>query len=155
MTDGGLVLPSFGMDEAAIWSALKEIDPDLILVKPGAVFASRPGREQFGYRVYRKAGSDREPEFVCFWGDDYGNPYPDLSSGLIDRVKMLDKNTRGRQLDDLARDEIRRQQAAGRAQDAIEGAVDTWVPKHGRPILPRSQSLRRARDKRRAQGEKI
>jgi hypothetical protein len=35
-----------------------------------------------------------------------------------------------------------------------EALADDWNPKHGRPVLPRGQSLRLARDKRRAKGEK-
>ena len=83
-----------------------------------------------------------------------GEPYP-LSSGILDLVDRLDRNTRhghvGEDEINAARDrELERQKARDR-----EAIVDDHLFKHGRPLLPRSQSLRMARDKQRAKGRKV
>lgn len=153
-TESGLVLPSQGSDEAAVRRALKEHDPELVLLPPGVDVAGRPAPERVGYRVYRRSGGDRPLDFVCFWGNDQFDPYP-LSSSLIDRVKELDRNTASLHLDELARDEIRRQEIAATSARDQEALAADWATPHGRPVLHRSQSLRLARDKQRAKGKKV
>jgi hypothetical protein len=105
------------------------------------------------WRVVRESGPDRPPETVAVWQSESGEPYP-LSSGLLDLVDRLDRNSRHRHVDD---DEFERQRKAARDRQLErdnEALRDDWNPRHGRPLLPRSQSLRMARDKRRAKGEK-
>lgn len=87
-TDGGLYVPE-GAHEAAVMRALREHDDDLRLVPQDS--------DHFGrrvYKVFRYAGSERPAEFLLFWGDEHGNPFP-LSSSLVDAVKQLDRNMRG------------------------------------------------------------
>jgi hypothetical protein len=154
-SDSGLVLPITGADEASVITELKKIDPDLILFVPGMEISGEPAVNRWGWRVYRKRGGDQPPEFVCAWMDKWGNLHNELSHGLVDEVRRLDKNTRGRQLDEVVREELRRQEFERDQEARGEGIADNWVRKHGTPVLPRSQSLRMSRDKRRAQGEKV
>lgn len=142
-TDSGLLVahdaPS---DERAVARQLRDYDPDLRLVPQGFV-----GR-QIAYKVYRYAGSERPAEFLCFWGDAAtGEPYP-LSSGLLEKVKSLDKNSRAEYVS-VEEEEARRKERSQReAQQDMEDAADDWRRNEGRSaVLPRSQSLRRARSR--------
>ena len=137
------------MDGAAVERALKQLDPDLSLQgwpsqSLGCIL----------WKVVRYAGPDRPPETVCVWQSDRGEPYP-LSSGILDMVRQLDKNTRATYLSDTARDRLRAEELAKDKQRDSEDLADDWTAKHGRPVLPRSQSLRLARDKQRARGKKV
>lgn len=146
--DSGLILSEQGMDGAAIGRALRKRDPLLSLQgwpsnTHGCII----------WKVVRYAGPDRPPDTVCVWQSDRGEPYP-LSSGILDLVDQLDKNTRSTYASEDERNaqlEAERRKATERANEAIR---DDTTFKHGRPVLPRSQSLRMARDKRRARGEK-
>jgi hypothetical protein len=144
---GGLVLAELGMDGAALERELRRRDPLLSL-------QGWPSLEHrcILWRVVREAG-ERGPETVCVWQSESGEPYP-LSSGLLDLVDRLDRNTRS----DYARDDernARRRDALVRQQERDnEALAQDWTPRHGRPVLPRSQALRMSRDKRRAKGEK-
>lgn len=148
-TDSGLVVAEQAMDEAAVRRALKEWDPDLRLVPQAS--------EKLGttlWKVMRTTGSDRPAEFVCAWQSDRGEPYP-LSMRILDLVKQLDKNTRSSYQSVEERDARRRAELERETQQRNEDLADDWTPKHGRPVLPRSQSLRMSRDRRRARGEKV
>lgn len=150
---GGLLVAEHGADAVSVERALKDHDRSLLLIPPGVQFADRPQRN--GWRVYRKAGGDRPPEFLCFWGDDHANPYP-LSHGLVDLVKQMDRNTRARYLDDIAANAIRQAEIDKRVERDNEALKDDYLPMEGRsPVLHRGQGLRRSRDKRRARGEKV
>ena len=94
----------------------------------------------------------RHGETVCAWVDEQMRPLP-LSWRLLDEVRLLDRNQRGVHLDEDARETIRLAERAKQQARDDEALADDWTPKHGRPVLPRSQSLRMARDKRRAKGE--
>jgi len=148
--DSGLVLAEFGQDEAAISKALRQHDPDLRLVPRHS--------EKFGkryYAVYRYAGSDRPAEFVCAWTTDAGEPLP-LSSRLLDLVQKLDRNTRGEYEDENARERKRREQLERQLAADTQDLIDDWKARDGRSaLLPRGVSLRMARDKRRARGERV
>ena len=87
-TQGGLLVPE-GAHEQAVRDALKQHDSDLRLVPQDS--------DAYGkriYKVYRWRGPDRDAEFVLFWADQYGEPYP-LSMSIVDAVQLLDRNTRG------------------------------------------------------------
>lgn len=153
-TESGLVFPESGVDEAAIRRALRDHDDQLRLIPPGVDMAGRPQPERVGYRVARLTGGDRPLEFLCFWGNDMGDPYP-LSHAIVDMVKQLDRNTGSAYMDDVVRNELARQVKEKDWARDTEALADDWAFKHGRPVLPRGQSLRRARDKRRARGENV
>ena len=95
-TQNGLLVPE-GAHEEAVRDALQRHDSELRLVP---VDSDSYGRRV--YKVYRWRGPDRESEFVLFWGDQYGEPYP-LSMSIVDAVQQLDLNTRGRVEDSDAR----------------------------------------------------
>jgi hypothetical protein len=145
--ESGLVLAEHGMDGAALERELRKRDPLLALqgylsLEHGAVV----------WRVVREAG-EHGPETVCVWQSASGEPYP-LSSGLLDLVDRLDRNTRAVY---AGEDELERARKIARDRQIErdnEALADDWQFKHGRPVLPRSRSLRMARDRRRAKGEK-
>jgi len=94
----------------------------------------------------------RHGETVYSWVDEQMRPLP-LSWRMLDEVRQLDKNQRGGYLDEDAREALRLVERDKQVERDNEALADDWTPKHGRPVLPRSQSLRMARDKRRAKGE--
>jgi hypothetical protein len=84
-----------------------------------------------------------------------GDPYP-LSSGLVEKVKEMDRNSRARHLDDVAANAIRQAEIDRKLERDSEALRSDYLPLEGRsPVLHRGESLRRARDKRRARGEKV
>jgi hypothetical protein len=146
----GLVVAELGMDGGAIELELKRRDPLLALqgwasVEWGCIL----------WRVVRDVGADRPPETVLVWMNPRsGEPYP-LSSGLLDELDRHDRNNTRRDYKDTDRLNVEREARVVRQQERDNEALrDDWLMKHGRPVLPRSQSLRMARDKRRAKGEK-
>ena len=145
---GGLVVSEYGADQATIERELKKRDPLLSL-------QGWPSQthQTILWKVVRFSGGDRPPETVCVWQSDRGEPYP-LSSGLLNLVDRLDRNSRSQHVGEDDRNaELERQRQ--RANElANEGIIDNTTFKHGRPVLPRSQSLRMSRDKARARGEK-
>lgn len=141
------------MDEAAVRSALKEIHPDLLLIPPGATFSSRPEQERRGYRVYQRVSADMEPVFILAWIDEGTREPLPLSSGIVEAARRADKNTRGRQLDEAARNAIRDTELEKQKQRMAEGIADNWVPKHGRPVTPKSRALQLARMRGRQNGK--
>lgn len=142
-TDGGLVVPT-GAHEAAVQAALKQHDPDLRLVPQDS--------DHFGrtiYKVYRYAGSERPAEFLLYWGDKDG-AYP-LSMGIVDAVRRLDRNMRGFDPTDadVHNAELRGERERTSRADGAELAHEFQKRIDGTFVaaLPRSQSLRRARDR--------
>jgi hypothetical protein len=144
---GGLVVAELGMDGASLERELRKRDPLLSLQGWPSLEHGR-----IVWRVVREAG-ERGPETVCVWQTEGGEPLP-LSSGLLDLVDRLDRNSRHRHRDEDELNESRRLELAKQQQRDNEGIADNWNPSHGRTVLPRSVSLRMARDKRRAKGEK-
>lgn len=119
-------------DEKAVARQLRDYDPDLRLVPQGVV-----GR-QIAYKVYRYAGSDRPAEFICFWGDAaIGEPYP-LSSGLLDRVRELDRNSRARYASAEELNEKRRAELERHRDSLSEDVYDDLKRMPGRlAVIPR------------------
>lgn len=148
--DSGLIVAQdVGGDHASLERELRRRDPELSL-------QGWPSQTHdcIVWKVVRYAGPDRPPDTVCVWMSERGEPYP-LSSGLLDMVDRLDRNTRARYRgeDDLnAERERERRKQLDRDN---EGIHENTTFKHGRPVLPRSQSLRISRDKQRAKGKKV
>jgi hypothetical protein len=145
---GGLLVAELGMDGTSLERELRKRDPLLSLQGwPSATHGC------ILWRVVREAGPDRPPETVAVWQSESGEPYP-LSSGLLDLVDRLDRNSRHshRGEDELERQ--RRAEVARQLERDNEALRDDWNFRHGRPVLHRSVSLRMARDKARARGEK-
>lgn len=137
----------YASDERAVARALREYDDELRLVP-------QPTSQGLAYQVRRWCGGDRPSEFLFFWADQYGNALP-LSMRLLDHVKEHDRNTQSRRLDADARNALKQAAEDKGWSDDIEALASDWAAKHGRPVLPRSQSLRMSRDKQRARGEKV
>lgn len=148
-TPGGLEVASHGADEASVARALKDHDPDLRLV----LQPLDDGILIYEVRLFR--GYDRPSEHVLSWMSDRGEPWP-LTMQIVEHVKHLDRNSRQPYLSPEERDAEKRRCEAKDWEDSVEAIVDDWKEREGRSAcLPRSQSLRMARDKARARGEKI
>ena len=135
-----------GADEKYVARALREYDPALRLI-PGLPRAGIP------YKVYAYRG-DQPAVFICAW-EENGKALP-LSTRLLEMVKQQDRTTRSPAPDaDVL--EARRRERLAKDEDAMaQDLIDDWRGREGRSaMLPRSQSLRRARDKARARGEKV
>lgn len=128
-TESGLLVPDQAAgDEKAIARLLREYDADLRLVPQAG-----------GYRVYRYAGSNRPSEFILYWGDNQGNPYP-LSSRILDEVRKLDRNSRTPYLSVDALDEQRKAKQEKDIDDATKDLSDDWKSIHGR--IPHMAGMR-------------
>lgn len=132
-TDSGLVLAERSADEAAISRALAEIDPELVLVRQ-----IDPVFNRWSWRV--NCVSPRgQYDLVCVWEDENREPLP-LSSALVEKVKMLRRDSRAAYVDSEARNEIRRQEIAKQEERDLEASISDLEPRarSGRlPILPR------------------
>ena len=148
-SNSGLLIASEGADPAGVGALLRRHDPDLRLVP-----RFHEERDCVVWAVYRYRGRERPSEFVCFWQTDDGVPLP-LSSSLLDLVQRLDKTTSAPPPDPDETNRKLRERIAKDARADAEAIVEDWLMPHGRPVLPRSQSLRRARDKQRARGKKV
>jgi len=145
----GIVTAESGMDASSVERALKKRDPLLSLQG----WPSETHRTIL-WKVVREGGSGRPPDTVCVWQSDRGEPYP-LSSALLDLVDKLDRNSRTVYLTDDQRNDLRHRELARKMELDNEAIRDDTTFKHGRPVLPRSQSLRMSRDKQRNRGEKV
>ena len=147
--ESGLVLAEHSPDVADLERELRRRDPLLSLQGWPSTAHGR-----ILWRVVRDAGPDRDPETVYVWQNDLtGEPYP-LSSGILDGLDRHDRNNTRRDYKD--EDQLERERQADRVkqqQRDDEALADDWIPKHGRPVLPRGVWLRMSRDKRRAKGE--
>lgn len=147
-SDSGLILAREEMGGSTLERALKQIDPDLALQG----WPQRDGPPL--WKVVRYCGPDRPPETIASWVDDRGNPLP-LTEGLLDVVRRLDRNTRAEYVDPDEKNRRLKELVERDWELDTEAAREDWNPKHGRPVLPRSQSLRMSRDKQRARGKKV
>lgn len=147
--DSGLTVAEHGSDAVAVQRALQEHDRDLRLIPQESDHYGR-----IVYKVARLTGGDRPVQWVMSWRTRDGEALP-LSMRLVDKVKELDLNSRAPKDDP---DDLNAQVRAERERDLdreMENLSEDWQRKHGQPILHRSQSLRLARDKRRARGENV
>jgi hypothetical protein len=145
VTQGGLILAQETMDGAALEAALKSRDPDLRLQAwPTDTFGT------YIWKVVRMVGEDRPPETICCWMRD-GKPLP-LSSGLLDLVDSLDRNTRGEHVDADELNRRRREDVDRHKQAAYEDLAADWNPTRGRPIPHKGPALARGRRAMREKG---
>lgn len=149
--DTGLILQEYGQDHASLERELKKRDRDLSL-------QGWPSQTHgcILWKVVRYAGPDRPLDTVAVWQSDRGEPFP-LSSGILDLVDRLDKNSRHHYADEDERNEGRRREREkqnARDREALLSDYKTVMGPGHAGLLPRGQSLRRARDKRRNRGEK-
>lgn len=147
-TESGLVRAEHGADEAAVAAALKQHDADLRLIR-----GFDPDRQCWVWKVYRYYGPERDAEFLLTWRDEStGEPRP-LSMNLLDEVQRHDKNLRGDLVDSAVHNEKLKAERRADYLSEAEEIVKEFGPKmDGKklPVIHRSQSLRRSRDKERA-----
>ena len=103
-------------------------------------------------------GGDQPPVTLIEWRDPAtGAPIPELSSGVLTRVQRMHRSAEAFSREMRARNE-QLEKARDRDRDAAyEDMARDMLPRiEGRvsAVLPRSQALRRSRDRRRARGEK-
>lgn len=136
LESGILVAQETGGGYPEIRAALKRHDQNLELGQVNGVWKV----------YYRFGGESHQVEFLTDWRDPDGTPR-ELSMGLVDQVRGQDRNSRTKR---ATADELNVQREKNLAKEKerrIEGLIDDTTFKHGRPVLPRSQSLRRARSK--------
>ena len=150
-TESGLLVAENRGSREAVAEALRDWDRDLRLVP-----AIDEEHGKVLWKVYAYRGSERAAVLVTAWQDAHGVPLP-LSMSLVDRVKQQDKNSRAPRADEDAHNAklttSRRHAQTEMARD-IGTDMEPRLMGRTRTILPRSTSLRMARDKRRARGEK-
>lgn len=147
-SESGLILARETSDAPALERALKQIDRDLSL--QGWPRVDGPTL----WKVVRYCGPDRPPETIASWINDQGDPMP-LTEGLLDLVRRLDRNSRGDYVDPDEKNRRLKDLLDKEWDRDAEAIQQDWLMPHGRPVLPRSQSLRRSRDKQRAKGKKV
>jgi hypothetical protein len=143
----GLVVAEYSADESAVAAALKHHDPELELIRQMDAETMR-----WAWSVNRRAPDGSFELVVCWRKNGYGEPLP-LSMSLVDEVQKHDRNTRGTpgNVDEVDR-RVRAEHRKDYMRDA-EAIVKEFGPKLDEKKmapLPRSQSLRMARDRVRA-----
>lgn len=141
-SDSGLLVAEQGAsDERAVARLLKDHDPDLRLVP-------RLAGGQHAWSVYRYAGPDRPAEFLCFWGNDQGEPFP-LSTRIVDMVRALDKNSRVEHKTSDERNQELVDEKKKRDDETVESLKQDHLASVGRsPAFHRGIHLRRDRETR-------
>lgn len=147
----GLVVATESADEAAVDRELKQLDQGLFLARE----VDRR-REAYVWRVFHWAGDDHPARWCCDWRDDYGRPLP-LSMNLVEKVKDIEGRRAKLENIERANAAIGERVDAEMQEVAEEAARD--VARHSTAghaaLLPRSQSLRRARERHRAKGGRL
>lgn len=127
--ESGLVAVQQGGDWAAIQAALKRHDRNLEL---GAVPDPRFGGKPCWKVYYRHGGESQQVQFLCDWRDPDGTPR-ELSSGLVDKVMVQDRNTRERL---PSAEELERKRVADLAEhreEQMAALADDWLDADGNP----------------------
>ena len=99
------------------------------------------------------------PMTVLEWRDEAGRPL-DLSWGIVERMRRMVAQGDARKLgEEVARRnhemiERKRQESRAASREIVEDMLPSVLGKRS-VVLPRGVGLRRARDKRRARGEKL
>jgi len=148
---GGLYVVETAPPRNSILRALKQIDDRLFLEKQ----VSTDGRHVWCVVVDL---GDRPPVTILEYRDDDGVPIPEPTDSLVWRIAQMDRD--GGRLhkrvlqanEDLkaARARKAREETAELARDIVPRISDTRSV-----LLPRGVDLRRARDRKRAQGYRI
>ena len=133
-----------------ILRALKQIDDRLFLERQITIDG------QAVWCVVVDVGSGEPPMTIIEWRDSDGHPIHQLSSGIIDRVARMERDS-GRLSATIVKKNAARLEAKKRDTNAHWADLGTEFEKRLSPgysaVLHRSQSLRMARDKKRNRGE--
>lgn len=148
----GLYVVEYAADFDSIDRALRrEIDDRLFLSKE---FDRR--YDDFVYVVLCEVAGDHPPVCVTEWREETGRPLP-LSSGILERVRSQRARGGVAAIEAFAANEAmqeRNRREADEAMDEIGEDVGARISEKRSAVLHRGVGLRRARDKRRARGEK-
>lgn len=151
---GGLAVAFNPADKREVQRALQRLDRDLFLDQE--VEPNGPRGAYVYFVVKHWIGSGAPPVPVLEWRDWRG-PWP-LSMGIVEQVKRREGALAGSFDRIIEANQKKRQQAVDATGDGVEEvARDGYRSARGtRSVnLPRSQSLRMARDKQRAKGRKV
>jgi hypothetical protein len=130
-TESGLVLVEQTRDEAGLRRALKQIDPQLRLLRPEIVF---PGTATGYWRVVCQWSYDQPAEPVLTWMDANRNPM-ELTARILDEVNRHQKGGRGY---GKTSDERNAEIAASAKRDRSE--VREAIEHEYRPFLDRGRT---------------
>lgn len=154
-TRAGIVVAERHGSERGVWDALVAHDPDLILTwEP-----DRHGRKV--WRVMRYVSDSLPADFVCEWRDPKTGEPLELSYGLVEKLKGMDRNGRGgyvdpdehnRRIDELA-DRENREIVEEASRDFIR-ANTKGLGHFSGPVKP-SRALQLARARGRATGRSV
>jgi hypothetical protein len=150
---GALTVVQQVRDTSWIQKELKALDDRLFLEKQLTF-----GNEEV-WCVVCQVGGDVPPVTILEWRDPQtGRPIPELSSGLVERVARMERDA-GRLNDKVLKANAAKLEADRRdSYDKYREIALDVVPHMSAlrsSLLPRSQSLRMARDKQRNMGRRI
>lgn len=149
---GALTVVETAHDANWIVRELKQIDDRLFLEKQMTI-----ANEEV-WCVVVDLGLQHPPITILEWRDESGNPIPHLASGIVERIRKMDRDRdNGRVIDRVIkanRDMIERRNHE-RQEWYREVATEMEARNHRSALLPRGQYLRIARDRERARGKKI
>lgn len=149
-TSSGLIVAEQSQDFDSVALELRRYRPDLRLVPTGM-----DRNQRIIYQVYAERGD--HPAIPVFHGmtENLEEALP-LSSRFLHEVRKLDLNTRGGPSDpDVANAKLVARRNADAREELLEIGRENDKRSKREACLPRSQSLRRSRDKRRARGENV
>lgn len=130
--------------------ALREIDPRLFTERQVAFDGS------VVWCVVTEMAGDHPPLTILEWRDENDKPISDLASGIVDRVRAMERDPIVLAKKLRARNEARRKSIDKARDEAYEDMAHDMIPSiEGRrsAVLPRSQALRMSRDRMRARGD--
>jgi hypothetical protein len=149
---GALYVVEGAKDKNEIQRELKKIDPRLFLEKQITF------EQEAVWCVVVDVGSGEPPMTILEFRDEIGKPIPDLSYRIVESMQKMERD--GERLAAKVikqnRAKIDRARADARAHwEEIGKDFEKRMSPTRSAVLPRSQALRRSRDKRRNKGEKI
>lgn len=148
---GALYVVESRSDRSDIERALRQIDRGLFLEKQVTL------EGEIVWCVVAEVFGDHPPLTIFEWRDESGRPISELAMGIVDRVNRLERDPVVLAKRLRERNEALKRERDRRRDEAYETMAREMVPSiQGRrsAVLHRSQALRMARDRRRAQGDK-
>ena len=150
LADHGVLTAAYmGADEKTIQAELTRLDP-LLFLDPEV----EPGRFVY-WTVKQHVGSGHPPVCVLEWRDR-DKPWP-LTHAIVEHVRRREGAIATAYVEAAAANELKRQKTIEKVGDeAYDVALDAKkAAGKTSAVLPRSQGLRRSRDRARAAGKKV
>lgn len=132
-------------------AALKQLDSRLFVEKQVSL------EGEYVWCVVTEIGGDYPPLTILEWRDESGGPIHELSSGIVERVRRLERDpiVLARKLRE--QNEERKRALDKRRDEAYEEIARDMIPRihdRVRPVFHTSTALRMTRDKMRRQGKR-